>query len=226
MRANIYSGLKQIREAMKAAKRNGNKTAEFEMGVTFASNPRTQKTYTGEEIRAMYPRDRMPIGSFSGASKIVHTYDKDCQHELSFVCIKRALYCAWTGRGNQLLDEIRCWERLSTTDDSDFLCPILRWGCQQGNKVSDTDERQLERVYIVAQKAVKVARMDRACEIAENLNKARGLTGTSASERYDALTSFAYRMNWWDVTGNSGNCGVIYDYEKNCYKAVIIDYAL
>ena len=29
-----------------------------------------------------------------------------------------------------------------------------------------------------------------------------------------------------DIIWNCGNCGVIFDYTKNCWKAVVIDYAL
>ena len=52
------------------------------------------------------------------------------------------------------------------------------------------------------------------------------LNGENAKTRYEKMKKFAEHFEMWDVLHNSGNSGVIFDYAKNCYKAVSIDYAL
>jgi hypothetical protein len=58
------------------------------------------------------------------------------------------------------------------------------------------------------------------------MNREHGYHGESATARYAKLEEFSESQNWRDAMYNPGNSGVIFDYSKNCYKAVFIDYAL
>jgi len=131
------------------------------------------------------------------------------------------------GTGNQLIDEINCWEEYSDKPGADFLCPILKYFTSKSDKVPPTSETMLENVVIIAQKAVDVGDAYSFCWEAERLNNIHGYIGTDSDERYRQLEKFAKEDNdWWDCMGNPGNSGVIFDYNQNCYKAVFIDYAL
>jgi hypothetical protein len=61
---------------------------------------------------------------------------------------------------------------------------------------------------------------------AEELNMASGFRGEEAHDRYEKLKALSDSQNWRDALRNPGNSGVIFDYSRNCYKAVFIDYAL
>jgi hypothetical protein len=178
------------------------------------------------EVCADYSRR---YGGHCGATKRTHTEHPD-GWEFSYVVVKRYKWHGhefWgEGCGNQLIDEINCWNRLAETPDSDFLCPILKYFTCKSDKVKPLADKMKERVVIIAQKAVYVDDLAGACREAEKLNAQHGYRGTPAVDRKYALREMANRMGWRDVEFNPGNSGVIFDYAKKCYKAVFIDYAL
>ena len=168
-------------------------------------------------------------GGHTGATKRTHTHHPE-GWEMKFFVVKRYRHDGWDfngeGSGNQLVDEINCWLKLSDTPDSDFLCPIFKYETAKSDKCRSLSETMKERVCIIAQKAVYVDDLAGACHYAERLNRESGIPCESAKVRIADLKDMANRMGWRDVEYNPGNSGVIYDYAKSCYKAVFIDYAL
>lgn len=128
--------------------------------------------------------------------------------------------------GNQLVDEINCWLEFQETETADLLCPILKYFTSKSDKVTAISEKMQHNVVIIAQKAVYVDDARGACKEAERLNLVHNLNGESGGERYRKMAALSRAQGWRDAMHNSGNSGVIYDYHKNCYKAVFIDYAL
>lgn len=175
--------------------------------------------FTQEEIMERFSRSH---GGSCGATKRTHC--------LEYIVVKRYKWNGYEfwgeGCGNQLIDEINCWNRLASTPDSDFLCPILKYFTCKSDKVTPLADKMKEKVVIIAIKAVFVSDMAEACKEAERLNRLNGYRGERASYREQAMREMAHRMGWRDVEWNRGNSGVIFDHAKNCYKAVFIDYAL
>lgn len=169
------------------------------------------------------------FGGHCGATKRTHTHHPD-GWELELFVVKRYKWHGWDaigeGSGNQMIDEIDCWERLADTDEADLLCPILKWFKVRSDKCAPLTEKAKDRVVIIAQKAVYVSDMVDACNHAERLNRENGFHGKSSRRRVEELKNMANRHHWRDVEFNPGNSGVIFDYNLNCYKAVFIDYAL
>ena len=187
-----------------------------------------RKVWSHKELKSLYGRESYK--GRCGASKVVHT---DCHNGEEFQCIviKRHQYYGYIDEhqfnpdyyhtGNQLVDEIRCWERFSATDESDYLCPILKYFTSKSDRVSPISEKMQENVLIISQKAIYVRDCLAACQKAAQLN------GESDYwDRYYKMEAFSNRMGWRDAMDNPGNSGVIYDYSQNRYKAVFIDYAL
>ena len=130
--------------------------------------------------------------------------------------------------GNQLDKEISCYEEIARTDKEglNLICPILKYFRTKSDHNTPTSEKAFDNIVIIAQKAEFVGAYDEACYWAEAENNAKGYIGESAQSRMDKIELFSRRMKWRDVLNNEGNCGVIFNYAKNCYEAVIIDYAL
>lgn len=250
MRARKNELTTSIKNMIKKARKN-NKKAAFEFGLCYNSNTRTQHVYDAWEIRQMYPRDYDEYSSayvhcgyskktfccIPDQDKKVAIGDVDRYVESEYIVVKRMNMPArswWTGKleeklvdgKNQLVEEIRTWEYFCEREESDYLCPILRWGFQQGDKVTPADHAVCDSVYIIAYKASFVGNLKKACRWAEDMNNDKGYFGETAEERFEKIEAFSEHMGWWDATDNSGNSGVIFDPVKNCYKAVIIDYAL
>ena len=233
MRKNMGCTMNKETMALKnylVSSKKENPELQWEYEMIYANNKSTQNVWTGEDIRGAFPRYEMDEGSFSGYTKVGHKCRKDENGdyiEMETCVVKRFSVFGGTVDGkNQVIEEIKTWEYFAGRDESDFLSPVLRWGYVRGDKVSPLDERNKEECYIVAQKAVKVGQMKKMCEMAEKMNNDEFIFGESAEDRYHALCNFADDQGWWDVKVNGGNCGVIFDYSQNCYKAVIIDYAL
>lgn len=188
--------------------------------------PNRTKPYGQRDICSLYSNAR---GGHCGATKRTHTENHEGKPFKFFVVkrFKRGGHVFYgEGTGNQLVDEIRCWEKLAMTADADFLCPIVKYFTCKSDKVTPVSEKVLEKVLIIAQKAVHVDDLRGACEAAERMNREGGFRGTDYATRKAELLAFAKRMHWRDVEFNPGNSGVIFDYAANCYKAVFIDYAL
>ena len=208
--------VKKYDESVKAFRKALNGLDKLEYGIAFQDNPNRTGYYTGEALRSDYPRKRDDANC--GASKFAYL--------LNHIVIKRYLKDGWVGRGNQIADEVAFFEAHKNDEWTDCICPIFRYGLHRGDKVESTTKAYLDECYIVAQKAVKVGTMMRMCEHAEYLNNQHGFNGESAKSRYAKMEKFANHFGMWDVMQNGGNAGVIFDYHKNCYKAVSIDYAL
>lgn len=189
-----------------------------EYGLAFQDNPQRKGYTTGEALRSEYKR--LSFASQEGASK--HSYI------LQYIVVKRYKKYGWIGGGNQIEAEVKFYLLHKNDEWADLICPILRYGLHRGDKVESTAEKYLEECYIIAQKAVagSIGNARHACEFAEELNNKEGYFGEYASDRYMKIHKFAKHFNMRDVMQNCGNCGVIFDYEKRCYKAVCIDYAL
>ncbi len=182
--------------------------------------------YSQEEIADMFSRKN---GGHCGATKRTHTEAPDGT-DLKYIVVKRYKWHGdefWgEGCGNQLIDEIECWQKLAQTPKADYLCPIFKFFTAKSDKCKPLSDKMKERVCIIAQKAVYVDNLKGACLEAEMRNRQEGYNGTSARVRIQQLNDFADEMGWRDVKVNRGNSGVIFDYAQNCYKAVFIDYAL
>lgn len=224
--------VKAIQSAMSAKATKGSKTARIEHNLssyTAKDDPSRpgRHNYSHEEFQDMFSRRH---GGHCGATKRTHTEHPD-GWEFEFIVVKRYKWHGhefWgEGCGNQLIDEIECWNRMAETPDADCLCPILKYFTCKSDKVKPLADKMKERVVIIAQKAVYVSDLADACREADNLNRKHGkYSGTTPWEREEKLLELANRMGWRDVRYNPGNSGVIFDYAANCYKAVFIDYAL
>ena len=116
---------------------------------------------------------------------------------------------------------------MAETEDADLLCPIMKYFTSKSDKVEATSDKMQENVIIIAQKAVYVANAEMSCKKAEQMNRENGYHGETYETRILKMRTLSKKRGWWDVMRHAGgNCGVIFDYSKNCYKAVIIDYAL
>lgn len=193
---------------------------EWEMACN--TNPKRGKVYDQWEILQMFDRYG---DNADGCSKAVHL--------LKYIVVKRHQRNGYIpecrnkyATGNQLIDEINCWNRFADEKESDLLCPVLKYFTSKSDKVGATSETMQRNVVIIAQKAVKVGDADYMCKVAERMNREKGYHGESATARYAKLASLSQSQNWRDAMFNPGNSGVIFDYEKHCYKAVFIDYAL
>jgi hypothetical protein len=197
--------------------------AALEYEMAFQTNSNRGKVWNQTEIMALYSRKDWDAPQ--GASKITHL---DCHNgkEFQYIVIKRHLVHGWTGKGNQLVQEIEAYKKMVGTPADDLICPILKWFTSKSDKVSATSEKMQNNVVIIAQKAVYVSDANSCCRKAEELNRLHGYNGESRTDRYIKLENLSDEMGWWDAMHNNGNSGVIFDYAKQCYKAVFIDYAL
>ena len=193
---------------------------EWEMAIN--TNPDRgmvyDQTYFLEEFSRRY-------GDGEGATKVVHLLD--------YIVVKRHKPHGYIpeirnerGTGNQLIDEAKFYELVALLPEADLLCPVLKYFTSKSDKVSATSKTMQKNVVIIAQKAQDIGNAEYACKQAERLNAEHGYYGESAKSRYRKLEALSEAQNWRDVLHNWGNSGVIFDYDKNCYKAVFVDYAL
>lgn len=225
------SSVKALQTAASKAATLGDALARLEHNI-FAYTAKDDPSRPGrhnwsqEELEAEFSRK---YGGHCGATKRTHTEAPDGT-PFKYIVVKRYKWHGhefWgEGCGNQLIDEIECWNRLAETPDADYLCPILKYFTAKSDKCKPLSDKMKERVIIIAQKAVYVDNLKGACLNAEERNRREGYNGTSARVRIQQLNDFADEMGWRDVQYNCGNSGVIFDYSQNCYKAVFIDYAL
>lgn len=198
----------------------------YEIEYNIAHGTNRGRNVTQKAIKQMFDR----YGNNSdGCSKAVHLEYEG--QEFKYIVVKRSQVYPYIpsdahSSGNQLLDEVECWLRFEDQPESDYLCPVLRHYFSKSDKVCPTSEKALDNAIIVAQKACNVGDMQRMCYKAEQLNEEHGYFGIDAETRFNQLSSFSNSMGWRDAIRNPGNCGVIFDYNQMCYKAVIIDYAL
>lgn len=183
-------------------------------------------TIDQSEIKTLYTR-KVTHKVHCGATKLTHVLYHENDKEFRHIVIKRFKEsgCDINGK-NQLVSEIKAWQKYALTPDADFLCPIMKFFMSKSDKVDENSEKMKDNIVIIAQKAVYVHNARMACIKAEELNEKGGYNGTDAETRYNQLKAFSRVNGWWDAVGNGGNSGVIFDYAQGCYKAVFIDYAL
>lgn len=198
------------------------KNYRSEWELAFNTNPNRGKVVDQYELLRMF--DRYGENS-NGCSKAVHL--------LQYIVVKRHQRGGYIpeirnefGTGNQLIDEINCYKRFKDKPEADLLCPIFKYFTSKSDKVEATSETMQHNVVIIAQKAVYVSDAYNCCRKAEQLNKENGFRGEEKYSRLAKLETLSESQNWRDAMRNPGNSGVIFDYSKNCYKAVFIDYAL
>ena len=184
---------------------------------------------TGQsELKKLYPRNN---GDASGATKTVHTKSAITGKPFKYIVIKRfAKYGVVfpKGSGNQLFDEVAAYNRIMESDErgSDFICPVIKAYFTKSNHNDPTGVKGLDNAVIVAQKATHIGDLRDACIDAEFMNRSEGYNGQDADSRYKDIKQWCRDNDLHDVVDHPANCGVIFDYSKRCYKAVIIDYAL
>lgn len=187
-----------------------------------------------EDIINEYPRN---YRGAHGASKIVFTEATKTENrdsfEFEYVVIKRMKAHCLDWLGNQVFAEADTYSRLVADNDTDCVCPVIKYFGTKSDKHPDRDDaKQMDNAVIIAQKASNIGSMEEACETAQFMNAneheryINQLTCESSEVRYEKLKRWATRHELNDVINHPENCGVIYDYAKRCYKAVIIDYAL
>lgn len=221
-----------------ASQRDAQSIKEYNMCCA-TRNYGIREVWDKDRIDAEFPR----LSSWECMLKDIPCGASKMTYVLEHIVVKRMHKDCWDAHenwelSNQCDSEIRCWNALCRTDEADFLCPILKSFTLPGGNDDYTQgynpnyrsesEKAIDYVVVIAQRAVKIGRMEDMCKEAYKRNVEAGIPNTeSADERYDALYDFGVdTMGWRDVHRNPGNCGVIYDYHQKKYKAVIVDYAL
>ena len=203
---------------------------EWEMSCN--TNAQRGHIYDQKELFELYSRQAM--GCARGATKICHLNNHN-GGAFKYIVLKRHKVNGYIPNvhgehdkctGNQLLDEINCWNEFAETETADLLCPILKYFTSKSDKVSATSETMQHNIIIIAQKAVFVGDAYDACKEAAKLNAQHNYNGEDRYSRYNKLEALSKKQGWRDAMHNCGNSGVIFDYAKGCYKAVFIDYAL
>jgi hypothetical protein len=209
-------------ESVKAFTRFLSVYCRSEWEIACNTNAERGATYDQWELMRMFHRD---YGDGHGATKTTHI--------LQYIVVKRHQTGGYLperrnkyATGNQLIDEVKCYERYATEPEGDLLCPVIKWFGSKSDKVSATSETMQRNVVIVAQRAVDTGDAASMCRKAESMNIQNGYHGETARSRYEKLQRLSDAENWRDALHNPGNSGVIFDYAKKCYKAVFIDYAL
>ena len=217
--------VKALQAHMAACKKISSRSL-LEWEISCNTNNNRGHVWDQSEIISLYSNSIWKVDA-NGASKACHIKNHMGQ-EFKHIVIKRHLSHGHMIDGkNQLISEINCWNEFAESENADYLCPILKYFTSKSDKVTDTSDTMRNNVIIIAQKAVYVSNANKSCKKAEELNKVNGYIGEAAQIRYNKLNAMANRQGWWDVMREAeGNCGVIFDYSKNCYKAVFIDYAL
>ena len=169
----------------------------------------------------------------SGANKVVYLHHPDGT-PLQYICIKRDREDGNSGLieecGIQCELEIAAYEALAENPERDCLCPIFKYFTARSDKAGVEKRRQ--RVVIVCQKAEYIGGLRDCCIEAEFRNREECRHGyETAEERQARIERLCRKMKWHDIVGRGWggghrNCGVIFDYADNIWKAVIVDYAL
>jgi hypothetical protein len=223
------ASVKALQSYLAQAKKQ-NAQALLEWLIACNTNAKRGATFDQHDILALYDHN----GDAEGASKACHLYDHK-GNRFQYIVVKLHQIDGWMPNvgmehkkctGNQMVDEINCWNEFAERPESDLLCPILKYFTSKSDKVSPTSETMVRNVIIIAQRAEKVGNASYACQKAEEMNAEKGYKGESAERRFRKLETFSKAMGWRDAMRNRGNSGVVFDYAKGCYKAVFIDYAL
>ena len=228
------AGVKALQARM-AAEKKDSIDIRYEWEIACNTNVNRGRVISQEEIRKSYERGNYNRYNSKehGATKLVHLENAETGVEFKYIVVKRHMINGYLperrndkATGNQLIDEINCWVEYAETENADLLCPILKYFTSKSDKVTAKSETMQRNAVIIAQKAVYISDAKDACIEAERMNRMNGYKGEKADERYMKLRAMSDSQNWRDALYNPGNSGVIFDYAKECYKAVFIDYAL
>lgn len=220
-------------QSVMASEKKHDENIKLEWELACNTNVNRGKVYKQEEIQKLYSR-KVGYSEEAGATKVCHLKNHNGD-AFKYIVIKRMQNHAYIPdvewehakcTGNQLIDEINCWNEFAETENADLLCPVLKYFTSKSDKVTATSKTMCNNVVIIAQKAVYVSNAYNACKKAEELNRLKALKGEDATTRLEKLKKLSGDQHWRDAIHNPGNSGVIYDYNTNCYKAVFIDYAL
>ena len=206
------SKIKGYNELKKAIK----KSSRQEWEIAINTNNQRGKVYTQEELLQMYPAND---GDASGASKTCYI--------LNNIVIKRQRKNSCGCFGNQVAQEIECF--VNANDKlKDILCPILAYYKVKSDKVNNEDKKAYEKYLIISQKAIYIDDFQTCCEKAFQMNIDKGYKNNFAdyNEMYNELAKVLKKNGINDWQGHTGNSGIIFDYENNYYKAVLVDYGL
>lgn len=223
--AKMNSSVKAFKSFM-AKQKKVNDHMKIEYEIAFQTSNDRGHVYGQKELKELYSRNSYE--GECGATKVTHKKCHDGE-PFKYIVVKRFRkggYLFASESGNQLIAEIDFWEKYAKEDDADFLCPMLKWFKSKSDKVDKDSPKMQDNVIIISQRALYVDDCKTCCDIAERLNDQEGYTGEPSRYRYSRLREFSSRNGWRDCLRNPGNSGVIFDYEKQCYKAVFIDYAL
>lgn len=202
-------GYNELKKAIKASSR-----LEWEIAIN--TNNQRGKVYSQAELLEMFPNNG---GNASGASKVCYILDNIVIKRQSIHCDKMF--------GNQVGAEIDCFlnadEKLR-----DVLCPILSYFKVKSDKVTAEDKKAYEKYLVISQKAIYIDYFEECCKKAFNLNEEEGYYNIYSSwyEMLNKLSNILNDNNINDWEGHPYNSGVVFDYENNCYKPVLIDYGL
>lgn len=150
-----------------------------------------------------------------GATKIAY----GTQHLA--ICFIRDDYSL--GLGNQIALQVKAWEQIALTDEAQYFNPILSYGLHRGDKLSNTDDRYLNKSFIVSQRASFYGSIKEAIINAYKLN-CINYTKDMVNEYHKKMLEAARKYNIGDL--HNENIGVIFDYSTGEYRAVITDYGL
>ena len=221
-------------QSFMASEKKHNEQTLVEWLMACNTNANRGHIFDQSELHELYARDDWRKCEH-GASKTCHLHCHN-GNEFKYIVVKRHQTGGYIDEhaerpdtkqtGNQMVDEINCWLEFQETEHADLLCPILKYFTSKSDKVSAISEKMQSNVVIIAQRASHIGSAAYACKKADDLNIEHGLDSEWAGDRYEKMRSFSRSQGWRDALNNPANCGVIYDYHKNCYKAVFIDYAL
>lgn len=217
-------------QAIMAKQKKHDASIRIEWEIACNTNSERGHVYDQAELMELY--SRRTRGAEHGATKTCHI-NNHFGNEFKYIVVKRHQVGGYLpekrngkSTGNQLIDEINCWVEFAELPEADLLCPIMKYFTSKSDKVTAKSETMQRNVVIIAQKAVYIDDASGACREAERLNRINGYHGENRHDRYEKLEALSESQNWRDAMYNPGNSGVIFDYAKNCYKAVFIDYAL
>lgn len=150
-----------------------------------------------------------------GATKIAY----GTQHLA--ICFIRDDYSL--GLGNQIALQIKAWQQIALTDEAIYFNPVLSYGLHRGDKLTDTDNRYLNKSFIVSQRASFYGGIKEAIINAYKLNHIN-YDADMVQNYFNAMMEAARKYNIGDL--HCENIGVIFDYSTDEYRAVITDYGL
>ena len=203
------TGYNELKKAIKTNSR-------YEWEIAINTNNQRGKVYGQEELLKMFPANG---GDASGASKTCYILD--------MIVIKRQSNNYRNCFGNQVAQEIEAF--INASDElKNVFCPILSYYKCKSDKVTSDSQKAMNKYVVISQKATDIDDFYNCCEIAFNKNIQEGHKNryNSPDEMYNRLSDILTDNDIHDWDGHPYNSGVIFDYEKKCYKPVLIDYGL